>query len=62
MKVDRRPVMFPVPKAAGHFLYHLNLAIETLGQGIGDPVFEVGHHVGQMPHDGLCRFGNRLQL
>src|SRR4030065_230127 len=48
--------MLPVPVAARHEFYHLDLAVDPLGRGVRDPVLEVGQEVGQVS---LERLGSR---
>jgi len=53
--------MVSISKAAGHFFYHLNLAVQSFGDGVGNPVFEIGRNIGRMRFNGFGGFDNRCQ-
>lgn len=51
MKVDGRLEVILIAEAVGHFLDGLNLGVQALTHGIGDPVPEVGNGIGPMARD-----------
>ncbi len=61
MEVDRCLEVLRVPKAAGHALDLLNLAIESLTHRGGHRVLRVRHHVGDVSTDRLRCLPNGFQ-
>ena len=59
MKKDRFTVMFSVSKATGHLLDHLDFAVETLSDRIGDAMLKVSQDIGKTSFQGLRRLNHR---
>ena len=55
MKKNRFTVMSPVSKATGHLPDHLDFAVETLSDRIGDAMLKVSQDIGKTPFQGLRR-------
>ena len=62
MEVDGCSVVLAIAETAGHLFNHLDPAVEPLGCGVRDSMFEVRHDVRQMVFEGLGSLHHRRQF